>query len=68
MAKRLGVKGLRGGGARETDQVQPSLAHCVGQYLGPLQLSPLSRLFNLLLAVFSQPSGLLQIICQWVYI
>ena len=28
----------------KTDQVQSSLAHCVGRYLGPLQLS---RLFNI---------------------
>ena len=28
----------------KTDQVQSSLAHWVGHYLGPLQLSPLSRL------------------------
>ena len=31
----------------KTDQVQSSLAHCVGHYLGPLQLSPLSCLFNI---------------------
>ena len=31
----------------KTDQVQSSLARCVGHYLGPLQLSPLSRLFNI---------------------
>ena len=31
----------------KTDQVQSSLAHCVGHYLGPLQLSPLFRLFNI---------------------
>ena len=33
---------LMGGGATETDQVQFSLAHYVGHYLGALQLSPLS--------------------------
>ena len=55
---------LIAGGATETDQVQSSLAHCVGPYLGPLQLSPLSRLFKLLLAVFSKSSSLLQMLCQ----
>ena len=31
----------------KTDQVQSSLAHCVGHYLGPLQFSPLSCFFNI---------------------
>ena len=46
----------------KTDQVQSSLALCVGHYLGPLQLSPLSRLFNLLLVVFSKAEDLLNIV------
>ena len=39
---------LKGGAAREkTDQHRSSLAHCVGHYLGPLQLPSLSHLSNL---------------------
>ena len=45
----------------KTEKVQSSLTRCVGHYLGPLQLSPLSRLFKLLLAVFSKSSGLLPV-------
>ena len=40
----------------KTDQVQSSLAHCVGHLLGPLQLSPLSCLFNILMLSASFPA------------
>ena len=58
---------LRGGGAIYTNQVRSPLAHCVGHYLGPLQVFTASFLFFFFICMDYWPySASLRACCKYV--